>query len=527
MVNRPTFWAFETAKRAIANSQLGLDTVGHNMANINTPGYTRQRVDQVSWNISGNSKFVINKSFYTGMGAIATGVSQIRDPFLDARYRAESSDFGEYVVTQAGYEDLKNIFDEYKANTGLTISIGEFIDSITTAMGDPTSKENATVVQAKAKEFITTLNRYAEKLSGILDQNHEDIGISIDDELNPKLQEIAELNEKIWQSEIYGNPANELKDRRNYLLDEISGFVDIHVTETPDANLLREGIHANRVTVTINGSTGGTGPNGEIVLVKENECGQFSYKRNADDTLSIEYEDHTGAAYDDVKMDATLKTGALRGYLDFVNGDGDEVAGNTRGIPYAQKYLDNLAQAFADALNTVNTSIAWKEDDGTGTITDMQGVTLIEANDGSGTITAANIALTAAWRDDVQQIILGFPADNSFDTSPAAKFKDALENQSYNIIPHQTKPMKFHEAITNFQGIIGMDLSITNNLLSTSNQVLGGIEDQRQAVSGVSENEEAIDMMIYSNHYNAAVRYMTTLDEALDTIINNMGLVGR
>jgi flagellar hook-associated protein 1 FlgK len=515
MVNRPTFLAFETAKRAIANSQLGLDTVGHNISNADTVGYTRQRVDQVSWSISGMSKYVINKSFYPGMGAKATGISQIRDPYLDARYRDEASDFGELVVTQSGLTDIDNIFGEYNADAGLATGMSDLIEALRNSMKDTTDGAFSVTVQGAADAFAKTLNLYAKDLNRTLDNHHEDAAVAIDDELNPILKELALLNEQVLQMEVYGNPANELNDRRNLLLDELSGFVDIQIER--ETKQLAPGVAITKLTVSIPNSDDGKGE--PIVLVDHDQNGQFNYARTATGELEISYTkikigDDPADVVDAATVETALTTGALRGYLDIINGDGED--GHPRGIQYAENYLNELAKIFAKTMNDINT------DNGGNAI-----IVNSENNDPNpDNITAANIAISAAWAADENEIILGRPGNGSYDTAPASQFINALEKGTYQIIPEQAKT-NFYDAIVNFQGTIGLDLSSINNLLSTSNKVLTSIDDQRQSISGVSENEEAVNMMTYSNHYNAAVRYMTTIDEALNTIINNMGLVGR
>jgi hypothetical protein len=141
-------------------------------------------------------------------------------------------------------------------------------------------------------------------------------------------------------------------------------------------------------------------------------------------------------------------------------------------------------------------------------------------------VTAADIAISGDWRNNAMNILLSRPGNVNADTNYAADFLNALEKLTYNILPEE-KAMTFHDAIVGFQSILALDKNLFGNLHSTSDRILNTIEDQRQQISGVSENEEAIDMMRYSNHYNAAVRFMTAMDEALDTVINRMGLVGR
>ncbi|MDL2232240.1 flagellar hook-associated protein FlgK [Ruminococcaceae bacterium OttesenSCG-928-L11] len=705
VVRKSSFYAFETARRAISNSQVGLDTVGHNLSNINTSGYTRQRVDQVSWNVRGLSKFTINGSFYTGHGAMATGVSQMRDPFLDKRYRSESAHYGEYVVEQNILTDLGNIFDEVGTETGLDQAMTNLLDAITKAQQNPTNKEYAMVVRTRAEEYSKILNTYDQQLKRLQSQNHEDLSITIADELNPILQQIAELNDQITKCEVYGNPANELRDTRNLLLDELSGFMDITVRE--ETRQITTDISVTYVSVLLNGSDDGTG--NPIELINREKYAEFKYQQNADGTAGVTVMDAGGDTYGQKATDANLTTGALRAYLDMLNGDGTAnsnsrtVSESARGIPFYQDYLDTMAANFAEVLNSINTAIKptvgwtlaenpnyvagsgepqylcdasgvpllyqkgddgnpkldpnfpnatppvylsyeendlvsppqWQyiyKDDGSGTfVTDSAGDPILAAIDEHGNpkksglsgygvndaeyyqtyiaavdedlskgrditgnflivnvssgsqygyvkdpaspvndpsdpafdaenpvyltnsrgnpimyemdnngnpkvdeygnyveykISAANVGISSAWKSDAQAIVISKVNNDTANVIYDTKFYDGFKNTKMAFITGQTE-MNFHDAISNLQGILGLDTSLSADMLETSQTMLLTIDDQRQSISGVSENEEAIDMMVYQNAYSAASRYMTALDEALNTIINSMGLVGR
>src|SRR5690554_3365344 len=112
---RPTFLAFQTAGRAMAASQANIDVTGNNIANVNTQGYTRQRVDLSSISESGYTQKYITSTVTSGYGVTVSGISQIRDPFLDARYRNEASENGIYDTILSGLRDLEYVFDEIEA----------------------------------------------------------------------------------------------------------------------------------------------------------------------------------------------------------------------------------------------------------------------------------------------------------------------------------------------------------------------------------------------------------------------------
>src|SRR5512138_1576651 len=123
---RPTFLAFQTASRAMAASQANIDVTGNNIANVNTDGYTRQRVDLASISNSGYTQKYTVPGVSIGLGVNVTGIGQIRDPFLDARFRAQSAESGQYSTLLEGLSDLENIYDEAETE-GLQKEISNFI----------------------------------------------------------------------------------------------------------------------------------------------------------------------------------------------------------------------------------------------------------------------------------------------------------------------------------------------------------------------------------------------------------------
>ncbi|MFR2837006.1 MAG: flagellar basal body protein [[Clostridium] nexile] len=108
---RSTFGGFTTAQLAMAASQRALDVVGQNIANINTTGYTRQRLDIASINFQNNGMYS-NSPGKVGYGVEITGISQLRDPYLDAQYRTQISKLGTTDAHAAGLEQLATVFDE-------------------------------------------------------------------------------------------------------------------------------------------------------------------------------------------------------------------------------------------------------------------------------------------------------------------------------------------------------------------------------------------------------------------------------
>ena len=107
-----TFGYFNQARLGIFAAQKGLSVAGNNISNINTPGYTRQRLEQKSFYASGADRYYSAYDARTGNGVLCTGVSQLRDPYLDIRYRSQMSNVGAMDAKLAGLEGIQAILDE-------------------------------------------------------------------------------------------------------------------------------------------------------------------------------------------------------------------------------------------------------------------------------------------------------------------------------------------------------------------------------------------------------------------------------
>ncbi|WP_321028050.1 flagellar basal body rod C-terminal domain-containing protein, partial [Eisenbergiella tayi] len=206
-----------------------------------------------------------------------------------------------------------------------------------------------------------------------------------------------------------------------------------------------------------------------------------------------------------------LENGALKAYTDVIAGN----APGNAGIPYYQQKLDDFAAAFGELMNnTIH------EDDGTAVFK-----TLIEA-EGGGALTAGNISVSTAWAEDPSYVIRDQNPDGTLDNTDIMKLKAGLaEERTFG--KEYKYSGNFSGFITNYTDTLGSDIKTTKARLNASLAIAESVEKDRQGVSGVSLNEEGINLMTYNKAYQALGRLMTTMDEQLDMIINQMGMVGR
>ena len=225
---RSTFAGFTTAQLAMGASQRSIDVTGQNIANINTPGYTRQRLDIKSLYLRGGEFYNSNPNARIGFGVEITGVSQLRDPFLDIQYRNQMAKLGTTDSQVAGYEKLANILDETNQN-GIKNALSDLTSQLQKLAQNPNSKEYDSMVRSSTQMLLNLFHQNATNLQEVrTDLTNEFRDTTIPD-ANKIIQNIAELNETIKNSEILGNPALELKDERNELIDELASYLPITV----------------------------------------------------------------------------------------------------------------------------------------------------------------------------------------------------------------------------------------------------------------------------------------------------------
>ncbi|NLP29936.1 MAG: flagellar hook-associated protein FlgK [Clostridiales bacterium] len=513
----PTFLAFQTASRALAASQANINITGNNIANANTEGYSRQRVDLSSFSTGGSSQKFATPNYAGSLGVQITGIGQIRDIFLDARYRNENSNSGMYDKVLAGLKDLENVLDEL-STAGLQEELLDFTRQLQTLSESPTSEELTLVVRTSAQKVTQIMNVYARQLSEAREQAIYDLSnVVVNNEFNTLVKNIASLNEQIKKEHTYRNNPNELLDKRNLLIDQLSNIANIKVTVTPDK--ISEDIIVENLEISIYDEKTGI----SIGLIDNGLYNELSVIER-DGKISLEL---TGAfdAHDTDDITDHFSSGAIKGYLDIINGSGiyaDTAKGENdfRGTLYYMNAMDTFAATFAKVFNDLNDI-----DPG-----DENAMPLFSANDGSGIITAANIAISEEWINSSTYIntskIPGGDNDNVLRMINAMEgkldFYMDVENEAGLVFKGT-----FNEYMTGLIGELSLDISLYKNFSDTSDAVLTSLFNSRESISGVNLDEEGINLMAHQKAYNAAARYFTILDEAIDRIINNMGVAGR
>ena len=507
---RSTFGGFTTAQLAMAASQRALDVVGQNIANINTTGYTRQRLDIASINFQNNGMYS-NSPGKVGYGVEITGISQLRDPYLDAQYRTQISKLGTTDAHAAGLEQLATVFDE-TTKDGVRDALRNISSALTQLSEHVGEQEFDSMVRSNMQILLNLFHENSSRLEDV----RNDISSSNTDVagVNDILENIASLNKSIKNSQILGNPALELQDQRNDLIDQLASYLPITVKYRDEE--VGPGQFVEVLDVHFTASDGS-----KYTLISDSDFGHLD-TGITDGLASLSITDASGNSF--AGMEDLLGNGTLKGMFDILNksGEFDKPASTIKGLGYYETSLNSLVKTFAEKFNEMN-----KAPDGTAR-------PLFEKIDPNADWSAENIKIADGWANGSYGITaskneVGGDIGSTANENIIAMIKALEDSQSFKGGEHDTEFFNgsFYDCFANIESTLAIDLKSTKTLLSNHISIVQQTANSRDGVSGVQLDEEGMNLMHYNQSYSAAARLMTTLDEALDTLINKTGVVGR
>lgn len=219
---------FNIAKRGMNVQQKSIDVTSHNIANANTVGYSRQRAKiETSRPFGGTSMGSSVQAGQLGTGAQIQAIERVRDSFLDYQVRGESAILGKYDMRSNYLYEVESVFNE-PSDTGLSNLMGKFFDGFQELSKQPNSSNSRTVVAQQSAALADALNATYTKLEN-LRTNAQDMLKSTVTEVNSMLEQLDRVNQEIISVTVSGNSPNDLMDKRDLLLDELSYKFGIQV----------------------------------------------------------------------------------------------------------------------------------------------------------------------------------------------------------------------------------------------------------------------------------------------------------
>lgn len=495
-----SFYGFEIAKTGLFISQKSINLTGHNIANANSVGYTRQR-----FVTQGIEPGALGDRFCApGKGSVGGGVEvqvleQMRSDFIDRQYREENSVFGSWNKRAEELEFIETMFNE-TSDTSITVTLEEFFNSMQELSKDPVNEEIRTNVQQNAIKMTETFNHYYNQLVAVQKVQNQEMGVTVE-HINDLVSNIATYNKQIYSYELSGEKANDLRDKRNVLLDELSGLVNIEYTVNSDDHLIVsvEGVElVNHTTATL------LEARPELTCPVTGETGFYEIYLEGTNTV-FNYTSGELAAYRGLR-------------------DGNAV--DDIGIPRIIDNLNTLARSLAEEYNAVHSAGYTMPH---GAAASQTGINLFEVPGGNyNLVTAKTFSLSAEVKDSSANIAA---SDQLIDLSLGNNQKDNNKNalKMVELAGRSDLPVvgSFSSYLKSTITELAIESSHSQKIAAGQQLVVANLENRRQSISGVSIDEEMIQMVRFQHSYSASSRVISALDEALDVLINRTGSVGR
>jgi len=457
------FGVLSTGTSALLSQQRAINVTGNNIANVNTPGYSRQKL-----NLETNTP-VYTSAGLMSFGVTSTGVERIYDRFIGVQLNNENATLGRWEAQQGMLERVEVVFDE-SDGYGLNQALSDFWNAWQDLSLNPSGSTERSMVAATSEGLAEAIRqKYGE-----LEQIQNDIDTAVEngvETVNRLTAQIADLNQKIARTEIGGTNANDYRDSRDLVLKQLAEMIDLQSFENADG----------QVVVSVAGGR---------PLVESGNTWQLQ-AQTVDGRTQILWPD---AGAGSVTITGEISGGKIGGWL------------QTRDTKIAgyRSQLDELANELRDQINGVHAS-GYGLDGTTGT-------NLFE-DTGSG---------AADFR--VNNDIL-----NDFDLIAASATPDGVPGNSDNAMSiHDLRAeltmgddsATFDTAVNTLVSAVGYDVQTAKANASHQADMMTYLENYRESVSGVSLDEEMVNLVKFEAAYNAAAKMVSMADDMLNTLMN-------
>jgi flagellar hook-associated protein 1 FlgK len=462
-----TFSGLSTALSALYANRQGMETSAHNIANVNTPGYSRQRVELKA--IAGPSiPGVSAQATTTGSGVMVENVQRLRDAFLDNRVRVEHG----LAENLAGKQQMLGRIEQAFAEPGDT-ALQSQLTQMWSAFGDlanrPADSSARVALIAQATIVADSMQGIAGQLASNWDSGREQLDTLVV-EINQTARAVADLNKAVITGNATGQPANDLADQRDLLVIKLAELTGARATPRPDGS----------VDLQLNGSTLVAGGNARAL---NPPAGAFSLAAvQAGAVVQLTWSDGDNAA-------ATAPSGRLAATMEALN---TTVAG------YANR-LDGVARDLARVVNTQHA--AGVKDNG------APGGPFF----GPDPVTADTIKVEIAGPADLA-VADATAEPGSKDGGNADKLADLAKDK--------TGPDRAYRQLV---VDLGVEAQTTNRRVGIQAHVVSEVDAATLGASGVNLDEEMTNLVAFERAFQAAAKVISTIDEMLDTLINRMG----
>jgi flagellar hook-associated protein 1 len=451
------FHGLNMASNALRAFQRALDVTGHNISNVNTPGYTRQSIE---FRDNDPTKFWMGGVHALGNGVTIGSVNRIRDSFLEQRKLGASGDTGKFLQMADSLRNVESLFLE-PGGSGIADAMDKFFNAWSSLASNP----NEATARMQVQQAGQTLTNRVKTTYLALQDNATFTNDAISDTLNQVQnlsQQVADLNGQIRQKAAEGMEPNDLKDLRDQAVRDLGQLVDIHTHEQPDGTM---SVFMNQLTLVDSAGAVAT---------------PMTFN-TATSTIS----DASGT-YD-------VRSGKLKALFD-----------SAEQIKVYQGNLDSLANELRTQVNTVHMS----------GINPLGNTGVRFFNDSLPQSGAIDFGLDPAVAADPQAIVSSV-AGTTGDGGLALSLS-RLRDQSQASLGNVTLGRYFDNMVSD----IGRKTEYWEAQVSTQGAMNEQIDQQIQSVSGVSLDDEMANMLRFQRSYQAVARALTIFDQTAEDLIN-------
>jgi flagellar hook-associated protein 1 FlgK len=451
---------FSIGRKAIMVNNYQLNVTGHNIANVHTDGYSRQRVDQISALPHGTP------GLQFGSGVEMSNLLRVRDLQLDDNFRKENTELGYWSSINSNLSQIETDFLE-PSDAGLNARLNDFFDKWEAVADNPTSITDRDLLVESASSLTDTFHQIDRSLNDRRENLNKEIN-SAKDEINKLSSEIAELNRDIRQAELSGNKANDLRDKFDLLVDELSQYGDV------------------KVRVKESGTT--------AVYLGSDEIVNYDYARQLKTTSSLD----DGVDIDKlVWADTGNEVSALNGgMIEGLYHVRDDI------IPEYTSRLDKLANEIVSQVNAIHEQGYNLEDPPT------QGIEFFNTDD----IDAGSIQINSDILSNSKNIATS-KAGESGDNRIALEIADL---RLHSDIDSST----FSDFNAQLLAKVGSDVANSKSMLDMQAAVSEQSNHFRESVKGVSMNEEAANLMKFQQAFQASAKIVQAAQEIVSTVLS-------
>ena len=491
-----TFGGFNITVRGMNAQQVSLQTVGQNIANASTAGYSRQSVNLAT--TAPQATYGANGTFQLGTGVDISSVTRARDTFVDKQMWKESSSLGYGQTMQDSLAKVEGVFQE-PSDTGVQTVLNQFWTSLQTLSTNASDAGTRTTVQQRGMEVVNAVQHASQQLQDMVTDINSTVNLKVSN-INQITSEIGSLNNQISNIETGGaDHANDLRDRRDLLVDQLSTIINITTTEDKGGKY--------------NIQTSGTS------LVNGNSSTKLATMPTKDTYYGYPVENVVIVGS---SQPILFANGEMKGLLDARDSSLTGVKG------YLDK-LDTVSQFLLQDFNAVHKS---------GVGTDGSTGTNFFGTDGIDydSVASAPTAGTGGWIAKLQvnptlldTIGLAKIAAKTSSGQGDASGDNAilLGNKLKTDISTTLGNNSLDSYYTSVIGALGVQSEDAQRMTDNQTTLIAQITNWRESTSGVNMDEEMTNMIKFQKGYNAAARVLTTMDDMLDKLINSTGMVGR